>query len=523
MSTTIELLDQSAPRAARTVALELLSAAAHARTRLDDPSDADALHHFRVSLRRLRSWLRALEPWLEGSTSKKALRRLKKAARITTESRDAEVHLEWLHAQRPALSVRQRLGLAWLVEKIEAEKRRSDRAVAAKGVRRFERAHATLSRKLPIYRAHVDESRNAPESCAGVMAALLHDEAAVLARRLAALESFDDTKAVHAARIAGKRLRYLLEPIAGHVEGAPRLVADLEQLQDALGDWHDANVFSTAIAEMSDEIEQEDSDPAESDDAENGASSRPRRDARAGNVQLGLLALAGRLQERGRKAFASLRERSADATTLLDEVEAVVRALTERRGHDQEIERKYLLSALPDFPDDVRVAEIEQGYLPGTRVHERLRHVRFADGAERYYRTVKSGQGVARLEIEDEIPRAFFDDLWPLTKGRRLSKRRYAVKEDDYTWEVDAFVGRDLVLAEVELTRADDEPPPPFWLKSLIDREVTGDPRYDNATLASGDRSVSEQMREEKDQAEQREPGRGVRTDDARTLHERSV
>src|SRR6201999_3090578 len=123
------------------------------------------------------------------------------------------------------------------------------------------------------------------------------------------------------------------------------------------------------IAKMSDEIEGDDDDPSEGDDGKDGASSRSRRGTRAGNVQLGLLALAGRLQERGRKAVASLSDRSADIATLLEGVESAVRTLTERQGQDKEIERKYLLSALPDLPDDVHVAEIEQGYLPGTRVH----------------------------------------------------------------------------------------------------------------------------------------------------------
>ena len=65
-----------------------------------------------MSVRRLRSWLRALGPWLKDSAPKKALRRLEKAADSTGESRDAEVHLEWLKAQRGALSVRQRRGLS---------------------------------------------------------------------------------------------------------------------------------------------------------------------------------------------------------------------------------------------------------------------------------------------------------------------------------------------------------------------------------------------------------------------------
>jgi len=39
-------------------------------------------------------------------------------------------------------------------------------------------------------------------------------------------------------------------------------------------------------------------------------------------------------------------------------------------------------------------------------------------------------------------------------------------------------------LAEVELAQPDDAPPPPSWLAPHVDREVTGDPTYDNARLA---------------------------------------
>src|SRR5436853_5936031 len=133
MRTPPELLEQPVERAARVVALILLENAQKARQRIDDPSDADALHDFRVAVRRLRSWLRGLGPWLEDSTPKKAVRRLAKAARLTGDARDAEVHLTWLHAQRSALSVRQRRGLSWLVEQIETDKRHDEHTVTTKG------------------------------------------------------------------------------------------------------------------------------------------------------------------------------------------------------------------------------------------------------------------------------------------------------------------------------------------------------------------------------------------------------
>ena len=59
------LLTTPAPGAARRIAVNLLDAASAARERLTDADDAEALHDFRVAMRRLRSTLRAYQPQLE--------------------------------------------------------------------------------------------------------------------------------------------------------------------------------------------------------------------------------------------------------------------------------------------------------------------------------------------------------------------------------------------------------------------------------------------------------------------------
>lgn len=149
-----------------------------------------------------------------------------------------------------------------------------------------------------------------------------------------------------------------------------------------------------------------------------------------------------------------------------------------------EIERKYLLSALPRFPDPLDVLEVDQGYIPGQQVLERLRLQRHADGRERYFRTVKLGSGVERLELEDEIGRRTFDHLWVLTEGARLRKRRYIVANGGDTWEIDEFLDRPLVLAELEIPRVDTPIRVPDWLAAVLVREVTDEKAYTNRNLA---------------------------------------
>ena len=499
MHTPPDLLAQPVERAARIVALDLLDVATKARKRLDDASDADALHDFRVGLRRLRSWLRAFRPWLDDSTPKRARRRLKKAARLTGWSRDAEVHREWIIAQRSALSVRQRRGLTWLLERVENEKRNSDRLVAGKGVRAFSRAESTLARKLKTFRTRIDEDVDEPpRPFTSVMAELVRAQAAKLSRRLTRIESYDDARNVHKARLAGKRLRYLLEPIATSLESASRLTGELADLQDVLGSWHDVHLFSGSIERVNDDVTDVPTDAAET----GGAPTATRRSG-SRDISLGLLALAGRLQERGRQAFDEVSRRWPDASRFVEEAEAIAEALDALAAQGREIERKYLLSRLPELPSDTAVEEIEQGYIPGTKVLERLRSIRSANGsADRCIRTFKQGQGLVRSEIEEEMPPSLFQQMWPLTEGRRLRKRRYSVADGAHTWEIDEFLDRDLVLAEIELRHAKDEVQLPDWIAAVLVREVTGEPAYTNARLASGDGGVPEQAEKELHQEE---------------------
>ena len=152
--------------------------------------------------------------------------------------------------------------------------------------------------------------------------------------------------------------------------------------------------------------------------------------------------------------------------------------------NDREIERKFLLRALPDRVRTARSIEVDQGYIPGIRINERIRRTRSAEGV-RYYRTIKSGSGIERLEIEEEASEDFFVAMWPLTRGARVFKRRYLVPEGAVVWEIDEFLDRpNLWLAEVELESVDQVVEIPDWLTPCLDREVTDDPRYTNHSLA---------------------------------------
>ena len=151
----------------------------------------------------------------------------------------------------------------------------------------------------------------------------------------------------------------------------------------------------------------------------------------------------------------------------------------------QEIERKFLVDGdVPLELGDSPCERITQGYVS---IDSNGTEVRLRAKAGRHTLGVKSGPSRARVEEEIEIDQRCFASLWPLTDGRRIEKRRFAVPADGgdaRSIELDVYDGdlSGLVTAEVEFPseREADEFQPPSWLGT----DVTGDPRYSNQSLA---------------------------------------
>jgi adenylate cyclase len=143
-----------------------------------------------------------------------------------------------------------------------------------------------------------------------------------------------------------------------------------------------------------------------------------------------------------------------------------------------EIERKFLLRALPPRELLGRGAAIAQGYLPGG-----LRLRRWDDLC---FMTLKGEGNLARAEWEVEMPRWAFDRLWPLTEKRRLEKTRYEVPHGELTLEVDEYHGtlRGLWVLECEFASeaAAHAFTLPAWAASAVD--VTADVAYRNSSLS---------------------------------------
>jgi adenylate cyclase len=147
-----------------------------------------------------------------------------------------------------------------------------------------------------------------------------------------------------------------------------------------------------------------------------------------------------------------------------------------------EVERKFLLDRRPAELDEHPRRAIEQGYLA---VDDGGAEVRVRRSDDTTTLTVKSAPGLERVEEEIPIDARQFESLWPLTEGRRIVKTRHLVPlAGGLTAEVDDYGDdlRGLVTAEIEFpsVAASEAFMAPDWLG----REVTGDERYANRTLA---------------------------------------
>lgn len=144
-----------------------------------------------------------------------------------------------------------------------------------------------------------------------------------------------------------------------------------------------------------------------------------------------------------------------------------------------EIERKFLVRS-----DEWRPGQSCQSFCQGYLVGGHGVSVRIRRAGGKAYLTIKGKAiGPARPEYEYEIPLSEAEELLQnLCRRPLIEKTRHDVLYAGHLWHVDEFGGGNagLVLAEVELDRADETFARPPWLGE----EVTYDPRYRNSALA---------------------------------------
>ncbi len=170
-----------------------------------------------------------------------------------------------------------------------------------------------------------------------------------------------------------------------------------------------------------------------------------------------------------------------------------------------EIERKFRLRTAPDAATlaahGAVARRIEQVYLcldpavasgDDAPEAERVRRTELADGSVTFRRTTKRRVGAFSFdEVEDAITEADWSAAMARADPERrpVRKTRHVAAHGRQTLEIDVFERpAGLVVVEVELAAEDEAVELPGWLGDW--REVTGDPRYLNVSLARRDAEV---------------------------------
>lgn len=152
-----------------------------------------------------------------------------------------------------------------------------------------------------------------------------------------------------------------------------------------------------------------------------------------------------------------------------------------------EIERKFLVSELPDSYETLPFHQIEQAYLCTEPV------VRIRRQDDEYFLTYKGKGLLAREEYNLPLTKEAYRHLLSKADGVILTKKRYLLPLKqagaggrDLTLELDVFEGsyQGLILAEVEFSSKEEAMAfvPPAWLGE----DVTFSSDYHNSRLSQG-------------------------------------
>ncbi len=248
-----------ASETARLLSLSFLDEANTAFSRIEKSKDPEALHDFRVALRRLWSTLRAYRPFVEDTVKKRLRERLRGLAASKGKGRDAEVGLAWLSEFSEALKKREMPGFLWLQTRLEARKSDEYEGVLSTVASDFQKVDGALRKRLAYCKIPVvgDEERDPPVDFSAAAGLLIAEHCGDLRRALEEWKHERSEEAAHEVRIGAKRLRYLLEPFDDSLSGASRVISGWKSFQDDLGDLNDLLVLRAEVERTEKEIEKD--------------------------------------------------------------------------------------------------------------------------------------------------------------------------------------------------------------------------------------------------------------------------
>jgi len=335
MKSTRKHLHQPVELTSRQFAMGLLANAVKECDGLSAPENPDALHDFRVSVRRLRTFLKSYQAYLPKAVCKRSRKQLRALMSATNTWRDSQVQVAWLEQQfsRKNLGRLQRQGLAVVIRKLQEQQADAAEDLVSAIPEDFGKIRDRLEKALTTAKQAIQlNSAGELESFASVTARMLQQYAAKLRAALDQVQSIDGRSEAHRARLAAKHVRYVLEPVRSLVAGGGSAVNKLKNLQDLLGNLRDLQNLELMVRSILKRTAVAWSERLADLSASNGATPTTVRKAPELDECRALAAVLQKVRRREHRLFASLEQQwLGGAQPFFDRIDGITLQLDPAR------------------------------------------------------------------------------------------------------------------------------------------------------------------------------------------------
>ena len=242
--------DERADEALKKIHRALLRSITSHQDGVREVSSGEALHDFRVAVRRTRTGLRQLKRVYPGADAHRIADGFRWLSETTSSARDLEVFLASVDTYRLAVGnpTIDALTSLWAFLR-ESERAERDRCTAALESERYRSLISDWNEFLGRPTAADGLPANAARPIREVAVEGIRSAYARLARRGSDLEQASPVDLFHRLRLDGKKLRYLLEFFCSLFEqnGSGIIIASLRRTQDSLGSINDMRVQAAWI------------------------------------------------------------------------------------------------------------------------------------------------------------------------------------------------------------------------------------------------------------------------------------
>lgn len=206
-------------------------------TKLADKPQPQDVHQFRTATRRVQAVIEELAPDPDRN-QRKLLKELTRLRRRAGRVRDLDVQITALRSLKLSEEPGRKTQLLRRLLEVRSKREKKlvdavDAATLREVRRRLKRAEANLVRAVPEF----DPLAHALRMFA----------------RVSAVQATLNESVLHKYRLAGKRIRYIAELSRDRTQAEP-VIAQLRNMQDALGEWHDWLTLAGTVRKLAGDV-----------------------------------------------------------------------------------------------------------------------------------------------------------------------------------------------------------------------------------------------------------------------------